>query len=271
MNKTALIISVISLAAVNLFSQQKNNVAVKGPLPKMEFVKINAGEFLMGTEKGSSELRDKPRAGSLNASTSIDNDKPAHKVSVKAFQMMTTEVTCEQWNKIMSNQLTDNPDVAKGKVMYVDILEFIKKLNTLDPGKNYRLPSEAEWEYACWAGNPNDGKSVIPVEVLDRIAWTQGNSGKKVQRVAAKEPNAWGLYDMIGNVWEWCEDEYHNSYEGAPTDGSAWKTSSSPEKGVIRGGDCWMGLGGCQPSAREWMFRNKNPHFTIGFRLVRDK
>jgi formylglycine-generating enzyme required for sulfatase activity len=200
----------------------------------------------------------------------IDNDKPRHKVKVGAFQIMTTEVTCGQWALVMNGPAPDDPAMAKGNVTYQDVRRFIDKLNALDPGKDYRLPSEAEWEYACWAGSPNDGTSVLSEERLDTIAWTRRNSGQKVHRVALKEPNAWGLYDMIGNVHEWCEDEYHDSYEGAPADGSAWMSSPSPDKGVIRGGDCWMELFRCCPYARDWMFRNKNPHFTIGFRLVRD-
>ena len=264
MKRVILFISLFMSAPI-LFSQQTAIEAVNGFLPEMKFVKIQAGSFLMGTEKGSNHEREKDKFENM-----LDNDKPLHKVSIKAFQMMTTEVTCAQWNFIMNGQTAENPTLAKGNVIYKDVMDFINKLNAFDPGKNYRLPSEAEWEYACWAGSPNDGISVISFELLDRIAWTQRNSNKKVQRVALKEPNAWGLYDMIGNVYEWCEDEYHESYNGTPLDGSAWITSLSPEKGVVRGGDCFMELFRCTPYSRDWMFRNKNPHFTIGFRLVRD-
>ena len=231
----------------------------------MEFVKIESGFFFMGSKKVNANQRDEGKFENM-----VDNDKPLHKVDIKTFEIMTTEVTCEQWNFVMNGENAVDPKLAKGNVTYKDVKEFITKLNALDKTYNYRLPSEAEWEYACWAGSPNDGISVISPEQLDRIAWTNRISDKKVQQVALKEPNAWGLYDMIGNVYEWCEDEYHNSYEGAPSDGSAWITSSSPEKGVTRGGECFMELFRCSPYSRDWMFRNKNPHFTVGFRLVRE-
>jgi len=259
-----IMICLILILSSGLYSQRENVVIQDGPLPGMKFVRVDSGSFYMGSEKVSSNERNKGRYENL-----ISNDAPLHKVNIKSFQIMTTEVTCEQWNMVMKGQQSEDPKVAKGNVTYRDVIEFVDKLNRIDPGKNYRLPSEAEWEYACWAGSPNDGKSVIPLEQIDRIAWTQRNSDKKVHKVALKEPNAWGLYDMIGNVHEWCEDEYHLSYDGAPSDGSVWITSASPEKGVMRGGDCFMELFRCSPYSRDWMFRNKNPHFTIGFRLVR--
>lgn len=263
--KKGLILVCLILLSISLQPRQNDPLFVKGPWPGMRFRRIDAGEFFMGSVNGDDLQREKGRLDNL-----IDNDKPRHKVKVGAFQIMTTEVTCGQWALVMNGPAPDDPAMAKGNVTYQDVRRFIDKLNALDPGKDYRLPSEAEWEYACWAGSPNDGTSVLSEERLDTIAWTRRNSGQKVHRVALKEPNAWGLYDMIGNVHEWCEDEYHDSYEGAPADGSAWMSSPSPDKGVIRGGDCWMELFRCCPYARDWMFRNKNPHFTIGFRLVRD-
>ncbi len=243
------------LLAGNAFSERVDSSTIQGPLLKMVFVRIPAGTCVIGSADGDKNGR--------------DNEKPAHRVNIKPFQMMTTEVTCGQWDKVMNTPSSADPDLAKGNVTCHDVMEFIGKLNILDKGKHYRLPSEAEWEYACRAGMTGD----IPDdsgEYLDKIAWTQRNSGKKVQKVALRTPNAWGLYDMIGNVHEWCEDEYHDSYKSAPADGSAWISSPNPEKGVLRGGDCFMELFRCRPAARDWMFRNKNPHFTVGFRLARD-
>ena len=260
-------VAVICLILVTSFGifPQKKVVIQDGPLPDMKFVKVNGGSFFMGTAKVGKNKRSIGRYKNI-----IFNDTPLHKVNLKSFQIMTTEVTCEQWKIVMNEESAKDPKLAKGNVTHKVIMEFIDKLNKMDPGKNYRLPSEAQWEYACWAGTPNNGKSVIAPEMLDRIAWTQRNSDKKIQRVGLKEPNAWGLYDMIGNVQEWCSDQYHPCYDGAPLDGSAWITSPSPEKGVTRGGDCYLEIFRCNPYARDWMFRNKNPHFTIGFRLVRD-
>lgn len=262
MKRAKVFIYLLILTSIYLYSQSKINTKVKGPLPGMEFVLIESGSFFMGSDK---DKREEDKYENLK-----DNDKPIHRVDIKTFQIMTTEITCEQWNNVMTGGKAENSLLARGNVTYADVMEFINKLNAIDSGKNYRLPTEAEWEYACWAGSQNDGISVISMEQLDKIAWTNRNSDKKIHQVALKEPNAWGLYDMIGNVYEWCADEYHISYKGAPVDGSSWITSSNPEKGVVRGGDCYMDLFRCSPYSRDWMFRNKNPHFTIGFRLVRD-
>jgi formylglycine-generating enzyme required for sulfatase activity len=260
------ILCLILAVSVGAISQKQSVVSENGPLPGMKFVKVNTGSFFMGSKKTVGNERNRGRFENL-----ISNDAPFHKVNLKSFLIMTTEVTCGQWTRVMGGNPPADPYLAKGNVTHQDVMRFIRKLNEMDPGKNYRLPSEAEWEYACWAGTPNDGTSVFAEEYLERVAWTQNNSGKKVQRVGLKEPNAWGLYDMLGNVLEWCEDEYHPSYEGAPTDGSVWMTSPSPEKGVMRGGDCLLELFRCAPYARDWMFRNKNPHISVGFRLVRDE
>ncbi len=260
--------TVFTLAAILLATavlSSADRPVLKGPLPEMEFIQIGAGEFFMGSVQAAGSPRNNGRFENL-----VGNDTPYHPVSIRPFQIMTTEVTCGQWNSVMNNRTAEDPLLAKGNVTHQDAMEFIGRLNAMDPGKNYRLPSEAEWEYACWAGSVNDGRSIIPMDLLDRIAWTHRNSDKKIHRVGQKEPNAWGLHDMIGNVQEWCEDEYHATYSGAPANGRAWVTSPSSEKGVTRGGDCWMELFRCSPYSRDWMFRNKNPHFTIGFRLVRD-
>lgn len=265
MKKTQIVICIMVVLMVSSFKQRRNHTKEKGPLPGMEFVLIKKGSFIMGSKNTSNNKRNEGKFEHM-----LDNDKPWHQVDIKAFHMMTTELTCEQWNYVMGGEESPTPRIAKGNVTYKQVQEFLKKLNAIDPGKNYRLPTEAEWEYACWAGSQNDGVSVMSDDQLDQVAWIQTNSNRKIHQVALKEPNAWGLHDMIGNVYELCEDEYHESYHGAPEDGSAWITSSGPEKGVVRGGDCFLELFRCNPYARDWMFRNKNPHFTVGFRLVRD-
>ena len=95
----------------------------------------------------------------------------------------------------------------------------------------YRLPSEAEWEYACRAGTTGDYAGT-----LNDMAWYAENSENRTHPVGQKQPNAWGLFDMHGNVWEWCEDWYHETYSGAPTDGSAWLSGGEHKYRVLRGG-----------------------------------
>ncbi|MBC8277088.1 MAG: SUMF1/EgtB/PvdO family nonheme iron enzyme, partial [FCB group bacterium] len=195
-----------------------SGVTTTGPLSGMTFVKIPGGSFRMGSNESKDE-------------------KPVHSVSIKPFYMMTTEVTQKMWKELMGS----NPSHFKGdnlpveKVSWNDCQKFIEKLNQRDPGKGYRLPTEAEWEYACRAGTTTKYYSGNSESDLKRAGWYSGNSGKKTHIVGQKSPNSWGLYDMSGNVWEWCTDWYHNSYSGAPTDGSAWISPSSTYR-VLRGG-----------------------------------
>ncbi|NQS99077.1 MAG: SUMF1/EgtB/PvdO family nonheme iron enzyme [candidate division Zixibacteria bacterium] len=224
---------------------------IEGPLPDMTFVPIPGGSFMMGSNDGDSR------------------EKPVHRVTIKPFKMQTTEVTQAQWKAVMGN----NPSHFKGynlpveKVSWNDCQKFIRKLNQLDPGKGYRLPTEAEWEYACRAGTTTKYYSGNNESDLKRVAWYVGNSGIKTHPVGSKEPNTWGLYDTHGNVYEWCEDWYYNSYNGAPTDGRAW-TSSSGSSRVPRGG-CWSNYqNGCRSAARRGFvpdYRNND----TGFRLAR--
>jgi formylglycine-generating enzyme required for sulfatase activity len=186
----------------------------------MEFAYAPAGSFQMGSDNG------------------IPWQKPVHQVTLaKGFYMGRYEVTQAQWQKVMGNNPTfDSRSRSCGENCPVDNMswddtqEFIKKLNAMNDGYTYRLPSEAEWEYACRAGTTGD-KSGDP----DAIAWYDKNSGKTVHPVGQKQPNAWGLYDMYGNVFEWVMDNYHESYDGAPTDGSAWLTGGNSNKRVERG------------------------------------
>ena len=112
-----------------------------------------------------------------------------------------------------------------------DAQEFIGRLNARGGGNRYRLPSEAEWEYAARAGTTGDRYGSV-----DAIGWHNDNSGRRTHPVGQKAPNGWGLHDMLGNVWEWVEDCWHNGYGGAPTDGTAWTTGGDCNRRVLRGG-----------------------------------
>lgn len=197
--------------------------------------------------------------------THSQHTKPVHRVNIsQAFAIGKTEVTQAQWKSIMGN----NPSKFSGlfnscgdncpveQVSWDDAQAFIQKLNA-KTGKQYRLPSEPEWEYACRAGGKHEYCGGVN---LDSAAWHGGNSAEKTHPVASKQANAFGLYDMTGNVWEWVEDWYHDDYNGAPADGSAWVNGGEQKYRVLRGGS-WYDNPNYQSSAvRIYQF---------GFRLAR--
>jgi formylglycine-generating enzyme required for sulfatase activity len=162
------------------------------------FVQISTGEFMMGSENGDAD------------------EKPVHRVRIsQSFEMGKYEVTQVQWEAVMGH----NPSLFRGANLPVeqaswdDAQQFIQKLNALSDGYLYRLPTEAEWEYACRAGSTGNYAGN-----LDAMAWYKKNSGGKTHPVGQKQPNAWGLYDMHGNIWEWCEDTYNKGYSSQKLD-----------------------------------------------------
>jgi len=216
-----------------------------------EMVVIPAGSFTMGSNDVD------------------DEEKPVHTVQIRRFKMMTTEVTQALWEAVMGS----NPSSFKGadrpveKVSWDDIQIFIRKLNQ-HSGQHFRLPSEAEWEYAARAGTTTRWSWGNSDSVAGQYAWYDGNSGDQTHPVGQKSPNGFGLYDMHGNVWEWVEDRYHDNYNGAPGDGSAWTSGSSLSR-VLRGGS-WYNLPNNLRSANR--FRD-NPDFrstNYGLRLAQD-
>jgi eukaryotic-like serine/threonine-protein kinase len=210
------------------------------------FVLIPAGKFMMGGNR-------------------YDNETPVHKVKIsKAFEMGKYQVTQAQWEAIMEG----NPSYFKGvsrpveQVSWNDAQEFIKKLNEKKDGYVYRLPTEAEWEYGCRAGTTGDYAGN-----LDEMGWYNKNSGRKTHPVGEKKANAWGLYDMHGNVWEWCADLYNGRYYRESPD--------ADPKGPDSGSDC-VGRGGgwynfavyCR-SANRYFYTPDARFYLLGFRLVR--
>jgi formylglycine-generating enzyme required for sulfatase activity len=178
-------------------------------------------------------------AGSFEMGSNDDNEsQPIHRVNVQGFLMGKTEVTQGQWKSVMG----DNPSYFKHcgdgcpveKVGWDDAQEFIKRLNN-KTGKQYRLPSEAEWDYASKAGSSSKWGFADKESQLINHAWYESNSNNKTHPVAEKRPNAFGLYDMHGNVWEWTQDCWNINYSGAPNDGSAWITGDCSRR-VVRGG-----------------------------------
>jgi len=219
-----------------------------------EMVILPAGSFTMGSSKGGDE-------------------SPAHSVTLgQPFALGKTEITQGQWKAVMGNNPSSFENCGDTcpveQVSWNDAKEFIGKLNA-KTGKQYRLPSEAEWEYACRAGGQN---KYCGSDNPDSVAWygfyatPKGNSGKTTNPVATKQANAFGLYDMSGNVWEWVEDSYHANYNGAPTDGSAWQGDGA--KRVLRGGSWGNG-----PDDSRSAYRNLGTPAVrndgIGFRVAR--
>jgi formylglycine-generating enzyme required for sulfatase activity len=204
-------------------------------------------------------------------------EKPAHTVTFAAsFAVARYEVTQELYEAVLGR----NPSKWKGPrnsvemVSWDEATEFCRQATTelrrrklLGENEVVRLPTEAEWEYACRAGTTTAYGFGDSADDLKDYAWFKGNSKGEDPPVGKKKPNAWDLYDMHGYVWEWCQDAWHDNYEGAPADGSAWEEKDAREH-VVRGGS-WADEA---PSARS-AFRGHQPagqrSDTIGFRCVR--
>ena len=216
-----------------------------------EMVVIPAGTFVMGSNNSPLE-------------------QPTHSVAVRSFLMGKTEVTQELWMSVMGI----NPSQNKGRALPVDrvswddVQQFIAKLNQRT-GQMYRLPSEAEWEYAARAGTTTEWSHGNNESALINYAWYDGNSGRKTQEVGQKLPNAFGLYDMHGNVWELTQDCWHETYAGAPTDGSAWTTGCAGNKLVVRGGS-WFYWPAYLRSAFRFGGIRDTRYLDYGFRLASD-
>ena len=209
-----------------------------------KFVRIKAGEFF----KGSDEDREEQPIHKVRIGYSFDIGKT--EVTVRQFRIFTeatgyqTDSEKERWAWTRTGRHDWDPehlicwwnlpfiqteDEPATCISWYDAIEFCKWLSE-KTGRQIRLPSASEWEYACRAGTTSDFAGDV-----EQMGWYRFNSGYRTHKVAQKKPNAWGLYDMHGNVWEWCMDMWHKNYEGAPTDGSAWTESKTFEP-VMRGG-----------------------------------
>jgi len=228
----------------------------RDPVTGMEFVLVPGGCYQMGCGSGQSAC-DK-------------NEKPVHEVCVDGFWMGRTEVTQKQWEKIMDDNPSLNTSWFKNTDNYpvenfswYDISDFIQKLNQ-QSGRNYRLPTEAEWEYAARSG----GKEELYAggDNVDAVAWFDSNSGDRSHPVAQKRPNGLGLYDMSGNVWEWCQDWYGKDYYlNSPRNNPRGPDSGSAR--VARGGSWHSFESGCRSIMRSG---NNLPfrYTDVGLRLV---
>jgi formylglycine-generating enzyme required for sulfatase activity len=216
---------------------------------KLEMVILPAGSFTMGSDE-------------------YDSEKPIHQVTLKQFAIAKYPVTQEQYQAIMGtnpSRFKDNPKNPIERVSWDDARKFCQKLNE-KTGKKYRLPSEAEWEYACRAGTQTRYYFGDNENLLGNYAWYSKNAGSKTHPVGQKKSNNWGLYDMSGNVWEWCEDGWHENYQNAPTDGTAWNDNHSQTVSrVLRGGSWFYNPWYCRSACRFYYVFRFDAH---GFRVV---
>jgi formylglycine-generating enzyme required for sulfatase activity len=222
----------------------------------MEFVLIPAGSFSMGADKNFDPAGD-------------DDETPQHRVTIsKPFYLGKYEVTQGQWTAVMGS----NPSEFKGRsnpveqVSWDDVQVFIQRLNRQEGHNRYRLPTEAEWEYAARAGTSSAYSFGDGADSLGRYAWYGNNSGVETHPVGQKQPNAWGLYDMHGNVWEWVQDWYGERYYSNAS-GTDPKGPSSGSIRVLRGGSWFDDAEYCR-SAFRGSFTPDDRGNDIGFRLA---
>ncbi len=233
--------------------ETKPSAPVRRSAPEIEMVYVTGGSFLMGSPE--------------NEPDRSSDEGPQHRVTVQSFYIGKYEVTQAQWRAVMGS----NPSYLKGdnlpveNVSWNDAKEFCRKLSQMT-GKEYRLPTEAEWEYACRAKTTG-----AYAGDLDAMAWYSKNSDPKTHPVGQRQPNAFGIYDMHGNVWEWCSDWYSSSYyaecerQGTVTDPQGPSTGSYR---VSRGGGWYSYAVRCRSAIRN----NGAPGYRIdslGCRLVR--
>ena len=225
----------------------KESATVSTPFVDPVMVKVEGGSFQMGSNDGS------------------NSEKPIHSVSVNTFYIGKYEVTQSEWRSVMGK----NPPKLYFKgcnscpvdaVSWDNIQEFLKKLNAKSE-KTYRLPTEAEWEYAARGGNKSNGYTYSGSNDLKSVAWCYENSDSKTHPVGQKQANELGLHDMSGNVWEWCTDWY----KGYP--GSSGVKDYTGSDRVYRGGGCFYDAGYCRVASRSY----NTPAYRyslLGFRLA---
>jgi formylglycine-generating enzyme required for sulfatase activity len=221
--------------------------------PNFQFVEIPAGQLSIGST----------------------NQAHRKQVTFAGFEMGQFEVTQNQWRAIMRDDTSlppENNDLPMVNVSWDDAQKFIDRLN-FDVGESYyvySLPSETEWEYACWAGEQAKDQG----SNLDRVAWYKnyqfgfGDTHSIEETVSNKAPNKWKLFNMHGNVWEWCEDQFHENYGDAPADGRSWTSQKNDQRRVLRGGAYDTDANSCACNFRYGEYSNRK-NVSSGFRLVR--
>ena len=204
-----------------------------------EMVRVEGGTFRMGA---TSEQEDEADS----------DEKPVHGVTLSSYYIGKTEVTQALWQAVMGSNPSrfEGSDLPVECVSWNDCQEFIQKLNRLT-GRNFRLPTEAEWEFACRGGNNSRGYKYSGSNNLGSVAWYNDNSGDQTHPVGTKASNELGIYDMSGNVWEWCSDWYADYTSHSQTNPKGPRSGSCR---VFRGGGWGYGAGYCRSSFRDYDF-----------------
>jgi len=224
----------------------------------VEFVEIGPGCFLMGSEKNAEggDLLGRwcARLGlPWGDQAKPSSEMPVHWVEfLQGFWISRTEVSNEQYEAFspnrQRNEYMPGDRHAAVDVSWQEARKFCVWFSE-QAGKAVRLPSEAEWECACRAGSRAEFCFGNDARRLAEYGWCNSNWGTRPHEVGTRRPNAWGLHDFHGNVWEWCEDRYHESYESAPRDGTAWTEGGESDR-VFRGGSFFNGAESCRSANR---------------------
>lgn len=222
----------------------------------MEMVPIAGGDFVMGSA----------------ADDGVPGEEsPPHQVRVAPFYLGKYEVTQAQWQAVMGNNPAAYPHPQRpvDKVTWEEVVAFITKLNQMENTSRYRLPSEAEWEYAARAGTRTRWFFGDDAAGLERFAWINRGGDTGTRPVGRGAPNPWGLYDIYGNVWEWVQDCWHDNYAGAPTEGGVWSGGDCALR-MLRGGG-WNSPPAYARSAARGSLAPYLQDTASGFRLARSQ
>ncbi len=235
-------------ASLAFTMEKKKDFVLKVKGVEYPMVFVDGGTFMMGSDDSDANV----------------NEKPGHKVTLSSFTIGKYEVTQELWEAVMgaSPSRFKGPRKPVESVSWNDCQEFIRKLNALT-GMNFKLPTEAQWEFAARGGNKSRGYKYSGSDIIDQVGWYDGNSGNKTHKVGTQSPNELGIYDMSGNVWEWCNDVYGIYLSSSQND------PTGPDNGsnrVFRGGAWYNYVENIRVSTR----RSSSPYYSfedLGFRL----
>ena len=228
---------------------------IERQLPHHEMIFVEGGHFLMGSDDEDA----------------LPFEQPINNVLVSSFYLAKYPVTQALWKAVMGDD--QNPSYFRGDKRPVEIVSwdqaqsFIEKINHLTGRKTYRLPSEAEWEYAARGGNYSKGYKYAGSNKMDEVGWYAGNGHLETKAVGQKAPNELGVYDLSGNVWEWIQDQWIDNYAGYQLGGNPLEGHKQEADRVMRGGNWVSSSQYCRVSSRGYSAPTLRGNF-VGFRLA---